>query len=234
MEARQLALDLPHSPALSADDFVVADGNRLAFAHIQAWPDWATGLTVIVGPAKSGKTHLADVWRRRSGAATAWAENAAEAALGAGPLVLEDVDRVAVEETAFFNLVNQATRGERSMLVTARAPVPEWGYRTEDVRSRLRLAALFEIAPLDDALLMQMFSKLFRDRQVTVEPDVMKYVLNRMERSPAEVVALVELMDRIALSKGRAITRTVAADALAIREELAARQAEPELDFVTP
>jgi chromosomal replication initiation ATPase DnaA len=234
MEARQLALDLPHSPALSADEFVVADGNRLAFAHIQAWPGWATGLTAIIGPAKSGKTHLADIWRLKSGAAAAWAENAAEAALNADPLVLEDVDRLPVEETAFFNLINQAARGERSILVTARAPVAEWGYETDDVRSRLRLAAMFEIAPLDDALLMQMLSKLFRDRQVNVDAEVMHYVLNRMERSPAEVVALVELMDRIALSKGRAITRSVAADALAIREELNARQAEPELDFVTP
>ncbi|HUV32413.1 MAG TPA: chromosomal replication initiator DnaA, partial [Devosiaceae bacterium] len=203
MQPRQLALELPHSPALTAADFVVSDGNALAIGHIRAFPDWPVGLTVIVGPPKSGKTHLADIWSAASGARRAWPENAAEAVPGGDPLVLEDVDRAPLEETALFNLLNQATRGERAILVTARLPVGQWPYQTEDVRSRLRLAAMFEIAPLDDALLTQMFAKLFRDRQVNVDPDVVRYLVERMERSPAEAVALVELADRIALSKGR-------------------------------
>jgi chromosomal replication initiation ATPase DnaA len=80
---------------------------------------------------------------------------------------------------------------------------------------------------------MQIFVKLFRDRQVDVDPDVLVYVLGRMERSPAEAVALVELMDRIALSKGKPITRGTAADALGIRADLQARDTEPQLEFVT-
>ena len=35
-----------------------------------------------------------------------------------------------------------------------------------------------------------------------------------MERSPAEAVALVELMDRLALARGSAVTRPIAAEAL--------------------
>ncbi|MEX0628741.1 MAG: hypothetical protein WD230_08950, partial [Cucumibacter sp.] len=233
MPAHQLALDLPHSPALTEADFVVGDGNALAIAHIRAWPDWPVGLTAIVGPPKSGKTHLGDIWTTASGARAVWPENAAEAALAPGPLLLEDVDRAPIEETAFFALLDQATRGERTLLVTGRLPMGEWPYRTEDVRSRLRLASRFEIEPLGDAHLMQMFVKLFRDRQVDVDPDVLSYVLDRMERSPAEVVALVDLMDRMALSKGRPITRITAADALAMRAELMARDAEPQLEFVT-
>jgi chromosomal replication initiation ATPase DnaA len=233
MSTQQLALDLPHSPALTESDFVVSESNQAALDHLRAWPDWPVGLTVVIGPPKSGKTHLADIWTARSGAHAVWAENAGEAAKAAGPLLLEDVDRTPVDETAFFSLLNQAVRGERAMLLTARVPIDQWPYRTEDVRSRLRLASAFEIRPLSDAHLMQIFVKLFRDRQVDIDPDVLIYVMERMERSPAEAVALVELMDRIALSKGKPITRATAADALGIRADLHARDTEPQLEFVT-
>jgi len=233
MSTQQLALDLPHSPALTESDFVVSDSNQAAFDHLRAWPDWPVGLTVVIGPPKSGKTHLADIWTARSQAHAVWPENAGEAGKQAGPLLLEDVDRAPLDETAFFSLLNQAVRGERSMLLTARAPMEEWPFKTDDVRSRLRLASAFEIRPLSDAHLMQIFVKLFRDRQVDVDPEVLVYVLGRMERSPAEAVALVELMDRIALSKGKPITRGTAADALGIRADLQARDTEPQLEFVT-
>jgi chromosomal replication initiation ATPase DnaA len=233
MQARQLALDLPHVPALTEADFVVGAGNARAFAHIRAWPDWPVGLTVLHGPAKSGKTHLSDIWAALSGAARIWPENAAEAASGTAPLVAEDVDRNPAAEGALFTLLDQAIRGQRAILMTARTPPGDWPYATADVHSRLRLAASFEIAPLEDTVLAQIFVKLFADRQVNVDPELLNYVTRRMERSPAEVVALVELMDRIALSKGRAITRPIAAEALAMRAELTAREAETGADGVT-
>lgn len=233
MQARQLALDLPHIPALTEADFVVGAGNTLALAHVRAWPDWPVGLTVITGPPKSGKTHLGDIWAALSGAARIWPENTAEAAAGGEPLLVEDVDRAPLAEGALFTLLDQATRGHRSILMTARAPAAAWPYATQDVHSRLRLAASFEIAPLEDSVLAQVFVKLFADRQVSVDPELLSYVVRRMERSPAEAVALVELMDRIALSKGRPITRAIAAEALAMRAEMAAREAEPGPDGVT-
>jgi chromosomal replication initiation ATPase DnaA len=214
-------------PALTEDDFVVSAGNQTAHAHVLRFPDWPIGLTVITGPAKSGKTHLADIWAARAGARIITADDLSETLLSSpGPVVLEDADRRALDEVLAFNLLNQAVRGERPTLVTARAPIERWPVATEDVRSRLRLASAFDVEPLGDAHLSQMFVKLFADRQVEVEPGLVRYVLARMERSPAEVVALVDLMDRIALGKGKPITRTTAYDALAMRVEAGRRSEE--------
>ncbi|MDO8360597.1 MAG: hypothetical protein Q7T08_11230, partial [Devosia sp.] len=69
----------------------------------------------------------------------------------------------------------------------------------------------------DDIQLSQMFVKLFGDRQVAVDPKVIGYLVQRMERSPDEAVALAHLCDRLALARGTAITRAVAAAALAER-----------------
>lgn len=225
----QLPLDFPHQAALGEADFLVSDGNRLAHAHITAYPNWPGPLTLITGPAKSGKSHLARIFADRTGALAPEPEalERLSRAGGVEPLILEDVDRGGFEETALFHLLNQSMRDRRPLLMTAREPVASWPYRTDDVRSRARLAASFTLSTPDDIQLSQMLVKLFGDRQVSVDPKVVAYLVARMERSPEEAVILADLLDRIALARGSAITRTVAAEALALR---GAPQLELDLD----
>lgn len=215
----QMALDLPHDPSHAADDFIVGDGNRLAHAHVLSWPHWPGPLTLLEGPASSGKSHLARIWAERSGAtlaAPATAEDLSRAG-GRQPLVVEDVDRAGYDEPALFHLVNQSMRDARPLLMTARQPVSAWPFETDDLKSRARLAGRFGMALSDDIQLSQMLVKLFGDRQVAVDPRIIGYLVARMERSADEAVRLVEAMDRMSLERGTPITRAIAAEALAGR-----------------
>lgn len=218
-ERGQMVLDLGHRPSHAEADYIVGEGNEHAYHHVVAYPDWPGSLTLITGPAKAGKSHLARIWAVRSGAAIAAPAqvDALAAKGGTQPLVVEDVDRLAYAEEGLFHLLNQSMRDRRALLMTAREPIAAWPYRTDDVRSRARLAAQFAIAPADDIQLTQMFAKLYADRQVSVDPRVVSYMVRRMERSPEEVVMLVELTDRLALAKGTAITRGIAVEALTQR-----------------
>jgi chromosomal replication initiation ATPase DnaA len=215
----QLPLDLGHTPSHAEADFMVGEGNELAYAHVLAFPDWSGPLTLFTGPAKAGKSHLARIWAERAGAAIAGPAEAEALAREGGtrPLVLEDVDRAHFGEAALFHLINQSMRDRRPLLLTARAPVAGWPFRTDDLKSRARLAAHFTVAPSDDIELSQMFVKLFGDRQVAVEPKVIAYMVQRMERSAEEAVILAGMVDRMALARGTAITRAIAADAIALR-----------------
>jgi chromosomal replication initiation ATPase DnaA len=217
--ARQLPFDYGHEPSHLEDDFIAGDGNRLALAHIRAFPNWPGPLTLIEGPAKSGKSHLARIWAGRTGARLVEPGELEELSRGGGvaPLVIEDLERSGYDEDALFHLLNQAMRDDRPMLMTTREPIANWPFETDDLKSRARLAARFTVALSDDIQLSQMFVKLFGDRQVAVDPKIISYLVARMERSPEEAVALVELVDRIALSRATAITRSVAAAALAER-----------------
>jgi chromosomal replication initiation ATPase DnaA len=218
-EGGQLALELGHTPSHAEADFMVGEGNRLAYAHIMAFPNWSGPLTLIVGPAKSGKSHLARIWADRAGAQAAETDALEELsrAGGTAPLVLEDVDRHGYDEAALFHLLNQSMRDHRPLLMTAREPVANWPFATDDLKSRARLAAFFSVSTSDDIHLSQMFVKLFGDRQVAVDPKIIAYLVARMERSPEEAVLLAGLMDRMALERGTAITRAIAAEALARR-----------------
>lgn len=217
----QLALELGHAPSHAEADFIVGDGNRLALSHINAFPDWPGPLTLIEGEASAGKSHLARIWAERSGAAFAGPATAQAFATKGGtePLVVEDVDRAGYDEAALFHLLNQSMRDRRPVLMTARLAVANWPYATDDLKSRARLAQHFRVEITDDIQLSQMLVKLFGDRQVTVDPKVIAFIVARMERSPDEAVALVEAMDRMALERGSAITRTIAAEALSRRAD---------------
>lgn len=212
----QLALDLGHRPSHAEDDFIVGDGNRMAHAHILSYPDWPGPLTLLEGPASSGKSHLARVWAERAGATYVTPGTVDELSRSGGerPMVVEDADRAGYDETALFHLINQSMRDGRPTLLTARIPVASWPFATDDLKSRARLAARFDVAVSDDIQLSQMFVKLFGDRQVAVEPRLIAFIVARMERSPEEAVALTQLMDRMALERGTAITRSIAAEVL--------------------
>ena len=63
-------------------------------------------------------------------------------------------------------------------------------------------------------LLRTMLIKQFQDRQIEVQPNLIEYILPRMERSFKGVGAVVERLDKAALQSGRRITRQFAGEIL--------------------
>jgi chromosomal replication initiation ATPase DnaA len=221
--ARQLVLDLPVTPAYGLEDFLPGESNARALALVQAWPEWPDRLLRIEGPTGSGKSHLAAIWADRADAAIipAYSVTAERVlALAAIPaLVLEDLDRGVGggqgDERALFHLVNLARERGRHILLTSAMPPECCGLSTPDLVSRLRLAPSVTLSAPDDALLRAVLVKLFHDRQIAVEASVIEFVASRMERSLGAAQAIVAALDREALSRGRRVTRPIAANILA-------------------
>jgi chromosomal replication initiation ATPase DnaA len=105
------------------------------------------------------------------------------------------------------------------VLLTASAPPDRWSLRTPDLVSRLRLAPSASLDAPDDALLRAVLVKLFVDRQLVVDTTVVDYVALRIERSLARAAEVVSALDREALSRGRRITRPMAAEVLGSEAE---------------
>jgi chromosomal replication initiation ATPase DnaA len=166
----QLILDLPHRPALGAEDFLISRSNQAAADIVDRWPDWPHHSLVVVAPPGSGKTHLANVWRLKSGAARleAGALGEADVAHAKGALVVEDLHAGVADERALFHLLNLVREHTLSMLLTSRAAPGELTVALPDLRSRLRALPLVTIAPPDEALLKAVLVKQFADRQLSV------------------------------------------------------------------
>ena len=227
----QLVLELPHIPALGGEDFLVSASNAQAARLVESWPDWAGPICIIAGPEGSGKTHLVNVWRARSGA-SAFAADAIGEALKAvlttpGPVAIEDADAGSLDEHAAFHLLNLARERRFDVLITGRMPPGVWDVALPDLRSRLRSAALVEIEEPDDALLRAVLVKLFDDRQLAVVPGLIDYIMPRMERSMAGAAFAVDALDRAALAERKGVTRPLAAKVLGERKP-PARDKTPE------
>jgi len=217
---RQLSFDLPRHESLGRADFLPAPANAMALALIDAWPAWPGGKLALTGPAASGKTHLAHIWAARSGAAILPAAALAEAdvpGLALHHVAVEDIDRAAGDaaaEAALFHLHNLALAEGRTLLLTGTGPVASWHVALPDLASRLSQATSAAIADPDDALLAGVIAKLFADRQVVPEPDVIPWLVRHTGRSFADARRAVAAIDALCLAEGRAATRPLAMRAL--------------------
>jgi len=218
---RQLPLDLGHGTGYSRDELVVSSTNSQAAALIDRWPDWPSQVVVLAGPAGSGKTHLASIWRARAGALKVDAGRIGEsiADLGDRPVLIDDIDKVPVDEQDLFHLINAVRGAGSTLLLTARRFPSAWGVALPDLISRLKAAATVEIHEPDDLLLAGVITKLFADRQVEVEPHVVQYLVRRIERSLATAMRVVERLDRAALERKTPITRALAAETVSAMDE---------------
>jgi len=208
VSATQLAFDLPARPAMGREDFLVAPCNADAVEWIDRWPAWSYPCVVLHGPRGSGKTHLARVWQQRSGAA--WEDGTdLESPLrhaGEGRAICLDINGRIDDETALFHLFNWTREHGGSLLLTGTTPVRDWGLQLPDLLSRLQAAPTAVLADPDDSLLAAVTVKLFADRQLTVTPDLLTYILTRVGRSFAALGEAVGRLDKAALEEQRPIT----------------------------
>jgi chromosomal replication initiation ATPase DnaA len=219
---RQLALALGHAESFSREDSLSGPSNAAALALVERWPDWPGRIAALIGPEGSGKSHLAAIWGDLAGARflAARALDAARlpAALSTGALVLEDAEPAGIDERSLFHLLNLVREQEGHLLITARTAPAAWRLRVNDLASRLRAIPAVELAPPDDALLRAVAVKLFADRQVAVDENLISYLATRVERSFAAMRSVVAALDREALQLQRPVTRALAAEILGRRD----------------
>ncbi|KUO57441.1 MAG: hypothetical protein APF80_01425 [Alphaproteobacteria bacterium BRH_c36] len=227
---QQLVLDLPHRSALDLEDFLVSRSNEAAIDLIDGAVAWPNGAALVFGPEGAGKSHLANVWRAKTRAERLVAADANEAAVQAavagGKVIVEDLDGGISDEAALFHLLNIARQGRALVLFTSKRAPGELEIALPDLRSRVKAMPMAVIEPPDEALLRAVLVKLFADRQLVVEPDVIGYLVVRMERSMAAANAIVAETDRLGLAMRRRVSKQLVQTALAAIEGRAGHSGE--------
>ena len=223
----QLPLSLSHPTDFYSDDLVVTKSNKSAYELIERWPNWPMPVAVLVGPDGSGKTHFATVWADISKAQKIEPDQLDQAItfIEKGiPVLVEDMDGVDLNEVVFFHLINSVKEShvinpKTTLLITARKGPSNWNVKLDDLASRLRSVTLATLEQPDDELLNAVAFKLFSDRQITVDPSVVEFLVSRSVRSLFALGKTVDQIDRLALQRKSKITKALVSEALAVRGE---------------
>jgi chromosomal replication initiation ATPase DnaA len=217
---RQLGLNLPSVPALGRADFLVAPSNAVALGMIEDWQNWRAGKLLLCGPEGAGKTHLAHVWASETGANILQAHALASTVVpkaAVGALVVEDIHEAAgtaEAEQALFPLHNMMAAEGHPLLMTLEDSPQAHRFALPDLASRISGTPAAYLDPPDDILLAALLAKLFADRQLTPGPEVIQYLVRRMDRSFAAARDIVAQLDAASLAEKRPVTRSLAAKLL--------------------
>jgi len=223
----QLPLPLPPPVSLAGEDFLVAGPNRDAVERLQAWPAWRTPTLVLWGPTGCGKTHLTHVFLGRSRGVLVehralGLDQAIDVAARAAVCIVDDADRAVAKgiERPLLHLHNTIAERGGHLLLTGEAPPAAWPIKLPDLRSRLLATDAVGIGSPDDELVAAVLVKLFADRLLKVDEDVVRYALPRIERSFAAARRLVADLDAAAAEgRRRKITVPLVRDVLATAAE---------------
>ncbi len=190
VQTRQLWLDLtPKGGAYRRETFVEGQSNSLARKALAMWQDWPAGLLVLTGPSGCGKSHLAHLWTNDCGGQKTNLTSLPRTLEGF--LLIEDLP-ANMDDNTLFRLINAAANAEVRVLLTSSVLPRVWPVVLRDLKSRLAAMHTITIEEPDDVVLTGVLNKLFADRQITVDKQVITYLLSRMERSTTAALKTVE------------------------------------------
>ncbi|MFP5454254.1 DnaA ATPase domain-containing protein [Rhizorhabdus sp.] len=192
----QIALPFQWPAEANERDFIVGDANRTAVRHLEHWSLWPVMASVLTGPRKSGRSLLGRIFAAKTGGR--FVDNAET----------QDEERL-------FHAWNAAQADRKPLLLAADEPPARWKIKLPDLRSRLLASQHVAIEEPDSQLMTALVEKLINSRGLEARPEVVRYVVPRIERSYVALGRLVDALDEAALARRRPITLAVAKEALA-------------------
>ena len=191
----QIALPLDWPAGADERDYIVSDANEPLIRHLEHWSLWPVMATIITGPRKSGRSLLGRIFAAKSG----------------GELIDDAETR---DEEAIFHAWNRAQERRRPLILIADAAPPAWRVRLPDLRSRLAATPSMRIEEPDDMLAGALIEKLCHARGLAAPPELVRYLVPRIERSYLGVTRTIDALDELAFERRQRLTIPLARRAL--------------------
>ena len=212
--SNQFPLNLEHAPSFASEDFLTLPCNCEAVDILQNWPSWPVHAVALVGPKGSGKSHLGNAWSEKAGATLLTPQTDITTLKEGSNLLIDDADIGQFPEDMLFHAYNWCKETSGSMLFTGQSAPSRWEINLPDLKSRLATLQVASIGSPDEDALMMILAKLFSDRQLIIDDNILPYLVSRMERSFEMANSIVSELDQLSLAKNRRLTRNLAKEVL--------------------
>lgn len=206
---QQTTLDLISNNQDLQKDFIESSSNTLACQYINNWQDKFGVLpytrTLIIQGAKScGKTFLAQLWAKKTGALFIKKNHTLTNTIleHHKTFVIDDLNTNWREEDVlhYFNLLHEH---HKYLLITLNA-LPK--FKLPDLKSRLHSVNKINILMPDDELMKMLIFKQFSNFSITVSDEVINYLIRFIPREFSYIISVIEKINIASLEQKRRIT----------------------------
>ena len=211
--SKQLYFEMPNKKALGIEDYIITDSNNFAFDLIVKMVKGEINFGLISGPPYSGKTHLSKILIKNArNYKTLYFDgdyqNILDRFEDSDFFILENIDKAKHDkfEHELFHIINFAKENNKKLLMTSRKRISEIDLNLEDLKSRLNSILEAKIKEPDDQLMELLLIKIFNDKQLKINPNIIDFLVSRLERSYESINLFIEKIDKFSLEKGKKIT----------------------------
>ena len=211
--SKQLYFDMPDKTALGIEDYIITESNSFAFDMISRMIKGEINQGVISGPSFSGKTHLSKILIKNIGINESLYidtdyKKIIEKVGSSNLIVIENIDKVLEDksEEDLFHIINFTKENDKKLLMTSCKSISNIEFKLEDLKSRLNAILEAKIMQPDDELMKLVLIKIFNDKQLLINPNVINFLKSRLERSYKSINDFIDKIDKFSLEKGKKIT----------------------------
>ena len=210
----QLGLPISLDSKMLLDNFL---GNKQLLDFIvQLHLDKTSAEIYVYGPTGLGKTHLLQgaVLKALSDQQSAMyidcynslPSHVLESIEQLNWISIDNIDAINDnQQDLFFDLYNRAKQAKVSMIISGSDLPSELGVM-KDLKTRLGLATIFQLQPLDDELTMLVLNNQMIDRNLSINSKVYEYLFKHYSRDVKVLLTAIDDLDKASLQVKQSIT----------------------------
>jgi chromosomal replication initiation ATPase DnaA len=204
----QLIFNFPFTTNYFEEDFFVSSSNFEAYKLIETWPKWPSRNINIYGPFGCGKSHLANILKKKINSFFINASDISNNSLALIKLkecLIIDNYENNIEENLLYTIINQTHQSNQYVIINSDQPISSLEIKLEDLKSRLNSFSKITIDLPTDDLIKVVLTKNFSDKQIQIDNKLIDFILKHINRSYEDIFNFIKKIDELSLSTGKSI-----------------------------
>ena len=205
----QIIFNLEKKDNFNVNDFIISETNKEVTSTLENMDQLLNRCAKVYGPKKSGKTHMAYIWKKRyeanysdlSDVKFKYDFDASKNNVIDNFHMLEHD-----KEELFFHFYNNSVNQKKSILITIDNSSRK-NILLPDLKSRINSFHSVEIYQPDDHLVKVLLFKYFSTQQIKIDSDVVEFLNRRISRNYEDIYLTLQKINKLSLEHKSKITK---------------------------
>ena len=110
-----------------------------------------------------------------------------------------------INQKLLFSILKQSKQFDNHLLINSIIPINKLNYNLKDLKSRINSFIFIGIELPTDELLKVIISKSFSEKQISINPNIVEYIIKNVDRSYEKILKFLKDIDELSLSSGKSI-----------------------------